>query len=330
VAEHPIARSPRRRRTCAALAALAAAATATGGTASATGRQAPPGLADPPPGARPTVVLVHGAFADASSWNQVVARLQSRGYPVVAPANPLRGLAQDSVYIASVLRSIRGTIILAGHSYGGAVISSAATGNPNVKALVFISALVPDKGEVLAKLAARYPGSELNPALRSVPFRNADGTTGTDLYIKPDRFRAVFAADLPAATTTVMAATQRPIAASAFNDAATSAAWRTIPSWALVAKRDKAIAPDVERFEARRAKSRTVEVDSSHVAMISHPQTVTDLILQAADAASPSVSPTLAKTGSGSSTAALGTAGGATVTAGAGLLLAGRRRRAAR
>ncbi|MFE7215566.1 alpha/beta fold hydrolase [Streptomyces sp. NPDC001698] len=234
-------------------------------------------------GGKPTVVLVHGAFADASSWNGVIARLERRGYTVVAPANPLRSLSNDSTYIASVLDSIKGPIVLVGHSYGGAVISSAAAGNPRVKSLVYVSALMPDKGESGDTLSARFP-SPLATATRSVPYR-AGGVSGTDLYIRPDKLHEVFAADLPQSMTKLMAATQRPVAATAFSEKAKVAAWRSIPSWALVAKQDKSINPDLERFEARRARSHTVEIDSSHVAMISHPDAVTDLVLQAAAAA---------------------------------------------
>ncbi|MFJ8025296.1 alpha/beta fold hydrolase [Streptomyces sp. NPDC096311] len=150
----------------------------------------------------------------------------------------------------AVLRRVRGLLVLVGHSYGGAVISQATMGNPGVKALVHVCAFMPGKGEALGQLAARFPGGALNPALKQVPFRNMDGTTGTDLFLAPDKFHAVFAADVPRTTTSVMAATPRPIAASAFNDKATSAAWRTIPSWAAAATHDKATAPDTERFEA--------------------------------------------------------------------------------
>ncbi|MEU1166185.1 alpha/beta fold hydrolase [Streptomyces sp. NPDC005921] len=234
--------------------------------------------------AKPTVVLVHGAFADASSWNGVVERLQQNGYTVAAPANPLRGVAQDSAYLASFLKSITGPIILAGHSYGGEVISQAAVGNDNVKALVYINAIMPDAGESQAVLAARFAPAPLTQALQQVPFRNADGTTGTDVYIKPDRLRQVFAADLPAGQTAVMAATQRPIAMSAFTDKLTGAAWRTKPVYALVGKQDRAINPDLERFEAKRANARrTVQIDSSHVSLVSHPQAVKDLIAEAAE-----------------------------------------------
>ncbi|MFJ9683251.1 alpha/beta fold hydrolase [Streptomyces sp. NPDC101194] len=282
-------------------------------------------------GAKPTVVLVHGAFADASSWNGVTERLQRAGYEVMAPANPLRGLAHDSAYIASVLKSIRGPIVLAGHSYGGAVISDAAAGNPHVKSLVFVSALMPDKGEKLADLSAKFAGSELNAALRPVPFPDADavGGEGADLYIRPAKFHDVFAADVPSGTTAVMAAAQRPINGAAFMEKAAGAAWRTIPSWALVATRDKAIAPDLERYEAKRAKSHTVEVDSSHVAMVSHPDTVADLVRKAAGDNTPAAS-TMASTGTSTLVlACLGGLAGLTVVTGAGLVTAVRRRRAA-
>ncbi|MFF7205158.1 alpha/beta fold hydrolase [Streptomyces sp. NPDC008141] len=313
-----------------ALCTVAVPAWADSGPAGTTG-------GDTDAGARPTVVLVHGAFADASGWNGVIERLQADGYTVLAPPNPLRGLTSDSTYIASVLKNIKGPIVLAGHSYGGAVISSAAAGNPNVKSLVYVSAFMPDKGEVLGQLAAKFPGSELNPALSPTPFETASGK-GTDLYIQPAKFHDTFAADLPAKTTAVMAAAQRPIAASAFTDKAPAAAWRTIPSWALVAKQDKSIAPDLERWEAERAGSHTVEIDSSHVAMISHPDAVTDLIRDAAgssSASSPSASssasagkPALADTGSRSlALAGLGAVAAAAVLTGAGLVLVTRKRR---
>ncbi|MFF3930273.1 alpha/beta fold hydrolase [Streptomyces hirsutus] len=275
---------------------------------------------------KPTIVLVHGAFADASNWNGVVERLERRGYTVIAPANPLRGLYNDSAYIASVLDSIKGPIVLVGHSYGGALISSAAAGNPRVKSLVYVSALMPDVGESGMSLAARFP-SELDTATKSVPYR-ADGISGTDLYLKPDRLRQVFAADLPESTTRVLAVTQRPAATTAFSEKAKVAAWKHIPSWFLVAKQDKTINPDQERFQAKRAGSHTVEINSSHVAMISHPEAVTDLVLQSATA--PDVRPALAATGSThdarAKTALTGIAA-ASLIAGAGAFLLGRRLR---
>ncbi|MGX1758627.1 alpha/beta fold hydrolase [Streptomyces lydicus] len=293
---------------------VAAPATADGGTATTT--------------AKPTIVLVHGAFADASSWNGVAERLERRGYTVMAPANPLRGLYSDSTYIASVLDSVKGPLVLVGHSYGGSLISSAAAGNPRVKSLVYVSALMPDVGESGMSLAARFP-SELGTATRSVPYRAGGGLSGTDLYLKPDRLHQVFAADLPESTTRLMAVTQRPVATTAFSQKARAAAWRNLPSWFLVAKQDKTINPDQERFEAKRAGSHTVEIDSSHVAMISHPDAVTDLVLQAATAAGP-VRPTLPATGAAhearAATALTGIAA-ASLIAGAGALFLGRRLR---
>jgi len=234
--------------------------------------------------AKPTVVLVHGGFADASaSWNGVIKQLQKDGYPVVAPANPLRGLPTDAPYLASVLKSIKGPIILAGHSYGGAVITNAAADNPNVKALVYVAAFVPDEGEQLGALINKYPGTEIPDAVNPVPFPNPDGSTGTDLYLKSDKFRSAFAADLPVSVTNVMQAAQRPFSASSFTDVTQAAAWHTIPSWGLVATADKAIPPALERFEYQRAHARgTVEVSgASHSVMISHPDAVTQLIERA-------------------------------------------------
>ncbi|WP_329436971.1 alpha/beta hydrolase [Streptomyces sp. NBC_01280] len=276
---------------------------------------------------KPSIVLVHGAFADASSWNGVVERLEHRGYTVIAPANPLRGLYNDSTYIASVLDSIKGPIVLVGHSYGGALISTAAADNPQVKSLVYVSALMPDVGESGMTLGAKFP-SELGTATRSVPYR-AGGVSGTDLYLKPDRIHPVFAADLPESTTRVMAVTQRPAATTAFSETAKVAAWKHIPSWFLVAKQDKTINPDQERFEAKRAGSHTVEINSSHVAMISHPDAVTDLVLQAATAAD-SARPALAATGpthDARAVSALTGIAAASLTAGAGAILLGRRLR---
>ncbi|GAA3047696.1 alpha/beta fold hydrolase [Actinokineospora globicatena] len=228
---------------------------------------------------KPTVVLVHGAFADASSWSETTTRLQRQGYTVVAPATPLRGLTQDADYIASVIKSIPGPVVLVGHSYGGAVISTAAASLPQVKALVYVAAFVPDTGEVLGELAGRFPGSELVPALKPIPHAN-----GADLYIDPAKFRHVFTADLSPSTSALLAASQRPINATLFGDAAPAAAWRTIPSWAVIAKQDRAISPDLERFEAKRANSKTIELNSSHVPMLSHPDEVTRVITTAARA----------------------------------------------
>ncbi|MEV0034680.1 alpha/beta hydrolase [Streptomyces sp. NPDC050804] len=319
--------------------ALAAMLTATAlATAVPTAGAAPAAPANRGGGtAKPTIVLVHGAFADASSWREIVPRLQSDGYRVLVPANPLRGLPGDTAYIASVLRSVEGPIVLVGHSYAGAVISGAAVGNPHVKALVYINALVPDEGEVLSALSGMFPGSELDPALKPVPFTEPDGSIGTDLHVTPELYRRVFAASLPQATTAVLAASQRPIDAQAFKDAAGPVAWRTIPSWAMVSRQDRAVSPELERFEARRARSHTVEIDAPHLVMLTHPKAVTDLILDAARSrsrASTTGEPArtvLTATGSTASSVAgaAGAAGAAdaTVVAGAGVVSVVRRRR---
>lgn len=228
---------------------------------------------------KPTVVLVHGAFADASGWNGVVARLTRDGYTVRALANPLRGLASDSAYIRSFLDTIPGPVVLVGHSYGGAVITNAAVGEKQVKALVYVAALAPDTGESLAELQARpvaHPAEPL-PA-QAVPYTLPDGTTGADIYIDPAKFRSHFAADVPARTATQMAATQRPINATAAAGLTPDAAWHHIPSWYLLAKQDQAISPDLERFMATRAHAHLREINSSHAAMVSHPGAVTELI----------------------------------------------------
>ncbi|MEU2226773.1 MULTISPECIES: alpha/beta hydrolase [unclassified Streptomyces] len=233
---------------------------------------------------KPTVVLVHGAFADASSWNGVIKRLEHEGYPVVAPANPLRGLGSDAAYIHSVLASVKGPVVLVGHSYGGAVISEAAVGDPQVKALVYIAAFLPEKGESALELSNKFPGSTLGETLNSVSFPLPDGGTGTDLYIKSDKFHGQFAADVPGPTAALMAATQRPVTAAALADKATAAAWKTIPSYDLVTTQDKNIPPAAQRFMAERAHAHTVEVNASHAVSVSRPAAVTHLIEQAARA----------------------------------------------
>lgn len=261
----------------------AALAFAAGGTAGATGKTPRPETSATAHHAtgKPTVVLVHGAFADASSWNGVITRLKHHGYPVVATANPLRGLHQDAAHVKSVLDSIDGPIILAGHSYGGSVITEAAAGHPDVKALVYIAAFLPDKAESSAELAGKFPGSTLGPNLNPVPFQQPDGTSGTDLYIKQDTFRAQFAADVPRRTTDLMAATQRPITEAALNDTATRTAWKTIPSWALTTTEDLNIPIAAQRFMTERAGSHTQEIKASHAVTVSRPGTVTRLIQEA-------------------------------------------------
>ena len=235
--------------------------------------------------ATPTIVLVHGAFAESASWNGVIADLHRRGYTVVAVANPLRGLQEDAAHLRSVLDSLPGPVVVAGHSYGGSVMGEAADGAPGVTALVYIASFNLEAGESTAELAAKFPGGELGPALDSVPFSRAGEETGTDLYIQQDRFREVFAADVAPEVAELMAATQRPIAASALEDVATKAAWTTIPSWTMVTTQDLAIPADSMRFMAARAGSTTVEIDASHAVTVSQPGAVADLIDAAARAA---------------------------------------------
>jgi pimeloyl-ACP methyl ester carboxylesterase len=232
---------------------------------------------------KPTVVLVHGAFADASGWNGEISRLERAGYPVLAPADPLRGVASDAAYLDSVLATIDGPVVLVGHSYGGAVITNATA--PNVKALVYIAAFAPDQGESALDLVAKNPGSLLGPkTLLSRPFTNPDGTAGADEYIKPASFRSVFAQDLPASLAAQMAATQRPMTAAALTEKSGAPAWKTHTDWYMVAKADHAIPPATERFMAARMKAHTVEVQASHAVLVSQPAKVTNLILQAAKA----------------------------------------------
>ncbi|TDW18024.1 alpha/beta fold hydrolase [Kribbella kalugense] len=239
------------------------------------------------PKVKPTIVLVHGGYADSSCWNAVIKELQSKGYPTIAGSNPLRGIPTDAPYIGSLLDSISGPVVLVAHSMGGTVITNAAAGKSNVKALVYISAFVPDVGESQGGLIAMFPGSEIQAVSVPVPYTKPDGTTGTDLYLSKDG-QAAFAADVSAATFRLLQATQRPFDVDSFTYTTTAAAWRTIPSWGLVAGRDKTIPPAAERFMYNRANCREiVELPtSSHVAMISHPQAVANLIQDAAKATS--------------------------------------------
>ncbi|MFF8774463.1 alpha/beta fold hydrolase [Kitasatospora sp. NPDC015120] len=229
---------------------------------------------------RPTVVLVHGAFADASGFAQVIPRLADRGLDVVAPAVPNRSLLGDAAYIASLVRQIPGPVVLVGHSYGGAVITVAGT-EDNVTALVYLAGYALEEGESLGELQGRFPDSGLSTALVQTPFPLEGGGTGTDVTVRPERFPAIFAADVDPRLAEVLAVSQRPLAAQAFAEPAPAAAWRTKPSWGLVASSDRTINPDVERYGYRRAGMTTVEVDSSHLVMLSHPQRVADLIEEA-------------------------------------------------
>ena len=230
----------------------------------------------------PTVVLVHGAFADASSWNGVIERLQAKGVQVTAPANPLRGISIDSAYIAGVLEETPGPIVAVGHSYGGAVITNAARQAKNVVGLVYVAAFATEEGERLADAEAASKDSVLNSALVPHHYPAANGgDPAVEFAIDPEKFHDAFAADLPTEETTVMAATQRPVAELAFSEPSGAPAWKDLPSWAVVATGDKAAGADVIRSEAERAGARITEVEGSHVIMVSQPQAVTDVILEA-------------------------------------------------
>jgi pimeloyl-ACP methyl ester carboxylesterase len=230
----------------------------------------------------PTVVLVHGAFADASSWNGVIERLQAEGVQVKAPPNPLRGIASDSAYIAGVFDETPGPILAVGHSYGGAVISNAAKQAKNVVGLVFVAAFAPDEGERLGEVEDGSKDSVLNSALVPQHYPSSNGgEPAVEFAIDPAKFRDAFAADLSTEQTALMAATQRPVAETAFSEQSGAPAWRDLPSWAVVATGDRAAGTDVIRSEAERAGATITEVDGSHVIMVSQPQAVTDVIMEA-------------------------------------------------
>ncbi|MHC1558992.1 alpha/beta fold hydrolase [Actinomycetospora sp. C-140] len=230
--------------------------------------------------ATPTVVLVHGAFADASSFRTLIPELLADGIPVVAPANPNRSLSGDAAYIASVVRQIEGDVILVGHSYGGAVITVAGV-EDNVRALVYLAGYALQEGESLGELQGGFPDSPLATALVQGNYPLPDGTTGVELSVDPAKVHDVFAQDLDTETTKVMAVSQRPLAAVAFGEPASAAAWKTKPSWGIVSTSDHSINPDVERFGYQRAGATTVEIDSSHVVMLSHPKESADVIREA-------------------------------------------------
>ncbi|MFJ4834888.1 alpha/beta fold hydrolase [Streptomyces sp. NPDC088747] len=255
------------------------------GTATLTGVSATTASANSRTGSgpKPTIVLVHGVFADASGWNDTIARLQKAGFPVIAPANPLRDLAHDSAYVSSVVDTLTGPVILVGHSYGGEVITNAGRGHANVKALVYVGAFAPDEGESALQLAGMFPGSELEGALLTRPFPLPDGTLGgLDGYIDPAKFHDVFAGDLPHSTTRVMAAAQRPGSVGGLASGSGVPAWKSLPSWFVIPTADKVIPAELQRFMARRAGSTTVEVrGASHVVMMSRPDVVVRQILAA-------------------------------------------------
>jgi pimeloyl-ACP methyl ester carboxylesterase len=230
-----------------------------------------------PPTTKPIIVLVHGAFADATSFQDLISILQQKRYSVIAVQNTLTGLDADIATTKRLLDAQKGPMIVVGHSYGGAVITGAAAGNPNVKGLVYIAAFAPDANEPIAALQGNYSAPPLSTAL--VP--DAAGF----LYVDTAKFRDVVAQDVPVRLTRVAAATQKPVAGNVFGASPPQAAWRTIPSWYLVATEDRAINPDLERFYAKRMSARTTEVKSSHIMYISHPVEVAKVIEEAAKTA---------------------------------------------
>ncbi|MFE3229793.1 alpha/beta fold hydrolase [Nocardia sp. NPDC059228] len=274
-------RRPRIRRASRAVAAVTAAVAAgslaVACTASTTTHAGP--TEDAP---KPTVVLVHGAFADGSSWNDVIDKLRKDGYPVVAAANPLRGPSSDATTLRGLISHVNGPVVLVGHSYGGSVISTAAAGIDQVKALVYVAAFLPAPGESALELTNKYPGSTLPGTLNPVPFTNADGSTGTDLYIQQDKFHDQFAADVPADRAALAAASQRPILQAALEEKATIAAWTDKPSWDVITTEDLNIPVAAQRFMAERAHAQSIEIAASHSVAVSHPDKVAEVIERAA------------------------------------------------
>jgi pimeloyl-ACP methyl ester carboxylesterase len=269
------------RRTVRAWLLAAVVAACVGPALAATGAQGAAAAA-----AKPTVVLVHGAFADASGWAGVIRRLEHDGYPVIAPPNPLRGVSADAAYLRSFLATVPGPIVLAGHSYGGMVITNAATGNPDVRALVYVAAYAPDAGDTVASLETLGTQGQITPAtLRFRPFPDAGGTSGLEGYIKLDVFHRIFAADLPARRSRIMSLSQRPASVATLGEPSGPPAWRTIRSWYVLPGADKAIGTDVETAMAKRIGAHVTRVKgASHVVMISHPRRTTTVIEAAAQA----------------------------------------------
>jgi pimeloyl-ACP methyl ester carboxylesterase len=229
---------------------------------------------------KPTIVLIHGAFAESASWNGVISRLRAAGHRVVAAGNPLRSLSGDAASVSALLAAIEGPIVLVGHSYGGMVASNAAVGNDNVKALVYVAALAPEKGENTPDLLGRFPGATLGQHLYEVQL--GDGTA--DVYVDADNYHEHFAADLPAEQAALDAATQRPFNSVALTEASGEPAWKTIPSWFISPELDRAIPLETFRFMAERANAReSIEIaGASHALPVSQPQAVADVILRAA------------------------------------------------
>jgi pimeloyl-ACP methyl ester carboxylesterase len=235
----------------------------------------------------PTVVLIHGAFADASSWSGVISALHAAGVQTVAPANALRGVETDAAYLTSFVNQLEGPTLLVGHSYGGALISQSGSDARDVRGLVFVAAFAPETNETLSDINARFPDVALASAIRTLTYPADGGEPGTEAFIDHDAFHNAFCADVPDEQARIMAATQRPVSLDAFTSVVTvSPAWKELPSWAIVASSDQAIHPDAERAMASRAGSETVEIEASHAVAVSQPDAVADVILRAVKATS--------------------------------------------
>jgi pimeloyl-ACP methyl ester carboxylesterase len=229
----------------------------------------------------PTVVLVHGAFADASGFAGVIGELQSGGHPVIAPPNPLRSLASDAAALSAVVNAIDGAVLLVGHSYGGAVITQASAGLDNVTGLVYLAAFGLDVGESCASVQNPFAPSMLASTSRPTPYDAPGAPQGPDLYIVKEQFRETFCADVPVDLADVMFATQRPLSAAALTENATAAGWKTRPSWFLISEHDNAIPPDAERFMAERMGAVTESISGSHTAFVANPVRAAGFITKA-------------------------------------------------
>jgi pimeloyl-ACP methyl ester carboxylesterase len=268
-----------------ALAGLLAAGTHAGSARAATVRASGAAGASP----KPTIVLVHGAWADSGSWNAVTLLLQRAGYTVYAPPNPLQGLVTDTASVSDFLQSITGPVVLVGHSYGGEVITNAAVGDSRVKALVYDDAYLPAQGEDLEDLTTTGSCFFLPPAQQATVFNfvaTPGAPSGAAAYVKQSVFAGCFANGLPAAEGAVLAATQRPLATNTFTDPSGVPAWKTIPSWDIIGMNDHVVTPAEQLFMARRAGAHITEVNAPHLSMISSPAVVAAVIIQAARATS--------------------------------------------